>query len=56
MDTADKKSSVGYVCPARTPYFKKYVDFLQLIHRKVRRVLKSKENIKVFYEERELTN
>lgn len=52
MDITDNKPPAGSVCPARTPYFKKGMDFLQLIHRKVRRVLKSKENMEVFYEER----
>lgn len=52
MDITDNKPSAGPVCPARTPYIKKGVHFLQLIHRKVRRLLKGKENTKVFYEER----
>jgi len=50
MDITDNKPSAVTVCPVRTPYFKKDVDFLQLIHRKVRRVFKSKENTEVFCE------
>lgn len=47
----ERRSTFLSACP-RTPYFKKDVDFLQLIPRKVRKVLESKENMKVFCEER----